>query len=268
MVANNGSAPRRIIVVGASTGLGRCLALGLAATGAEVAMLARRKELLDEAAAEAGPAGHPIACDVTDEKSCRDGVAASVEVLGGIDGLVYCPGVAVLSRIENLTAADWHRVFDTNVTGAAIFTSAALPYLAETHGTALYFSSVSASFTSPWPGLASYTVTKAALDKLVEAWRVEHPEVGFTRLVIGDCGGGQGMAQSQFINGWDLELLGEVYPTWLSRGLLAGRIFDVKELVHTVDSILRLGASATIPTATIVPRQSPAAVSIIDHEPV
>lgn len=265
MTATNGSGPRRIVVVGASTGLGRCLAIGLAGGGAEVAMLARRKELLDEAAAEAGPGAHSIACDVTDEESCRAGVAASVEALGGIDGLVYCPGVALLRRIEDLTAADWRRVFDTNVTGAAVFTAAALPHLAKAYGTALFFSSVSASFTAPWPGLASYTVTKAALDKLVEAWRTEHPEVGFTRLVVGDCGGGEGMAQSQFISGWDLELLGEMYPTWLSRGLLAGRIFDVKELVHTVDAILRLGASATIPTATIVPRHTPEAVSIVDH---
>lgn len=253
-------------MVGASTGLGRCVAVGLARAGSHVAMLARRQELLDQAAAEAGNCAHAIACDVSDEGSCRAGVAASVEALGGIDGIVYCPGVAVLSRIEDLTAADWRRVFDTNVTGAAIFTSTALPHLARTYGTALYFSSVSASFTAPWPGLASYTVTKAALDKLVEAWRTEHPEVGFTRLVVGDCGGGEGIASSQFMTGWDFDLLGELYPTWLSKGLLAGRIFDVGELVHTVDSILRLGASATIPSATIIPRQSPAAISILDAQ--
>lgn len=254
------------MVVGASTGLGRCLALGLAGTGASVALLARRKELLDEVAAEAGPGAHAIACDVTDEESCRTAVAASLEALGGIDGLVYCPAIAILSRIEELSAADWRRVFDTNVTGAAIITSALLPHLAESYGSAVFLSTVAASSTTPWPGLATYTVTKAALDKLVEAWRVEHPEVGFTRLVVGDCAGGEGMASSQFINSWDMELLGEVYPTWLSRGLLAGRVFDVAELVHTVDSILRLGASATIPSATIVPRHTPFAVTVFDHQ--
>jgi NAD(P)-dependent dehydrogenase (short-subunit alcohol dehydrogenase family) len=264
-----GAAPRRIVVVGASTGLGRCLGIGLAGTGAEVALLARRKELLEGAAAEAGPNSHPIVCDVTDERSCRSAVAASAEALGGIDGIVYCPAIAVLSRIESLTLADWRKVFETNVAGAALFTSAALPYLVESSGTALFLSTVSASVTAPWPGLASYTVTKAALDKLVEAWRVEHPAVGFTRLVVGDCAGGEGIASSQFINGWDMELLGEVYPIWMSRGLLAGTVFDVAELVHVVDSILRCGASASIPSATIVPRQSPAATSIADlkHAP-
>jgi NAD(P)-dependent dehydrogenase (short-subunit alcohol dehydrogenase family) len=257
---------RRYVVVGASTGLGRCLALGLAGTGAQVAMLARRKELLDEAAKEAGPGCHAIECDVSDEESCRAGVAGAVEAMGGIDGLVYCPAIAKLSRIEDLDAADWRRVFDTNVTGAAVFTAAALPHLARSYGSAVYLSSVSASYTAPWPGLATYTVSKAALDKLVEAWRAEHPEVGFTRLVVGDCAGGEGLGGSQFINDWDFELLGELYPGWLSRGLLAGRVFNVEELVRTVDSILGLGPSASIPTATIIPRQTPFALSIVDHE--
>lgn len=264
MAAGNGTAPRRVAVVGASTGLGRCLAVGLARTGTRVALLARRRELLEEAAAEAGPATLPVVCDVTDQASCAAAVGASAEWLGGIDGVVYCPAVAVLSRIEDLGPADWRRVFETNVAGASMFVAAALPHLVESNGTALFLSTVSASLTAPWPGLASYTVTKAALDKLVEAWRAEHPEVGFTRLVVGDCAGGEGIASSQFMTGWDMELLGELYPTWLNRNLLAGTVFDVGELVHVVDSILGCGASASIPTATIVPRQSPAATSIAD----
>jgi NAD(P)-dependent dehydrogenase (short-subunit alcohol dehydrogenase family) len=126
----------------------------------------------------------------------------------------------------------------------------------------VYLSSVSASFTQPWPGLASYTVTKAALDKLVEAWRVEHPEVGFTRVVVGDCAGGEGTAGSQFTSGWDMELAAELFPVWMSRGLLAGRVYEVDQLVHIVDSVLRCGASAVIPTVTVIPRQSAAAMSI------
>jgi NAD(P)-dependent dehydrogenase (short-subunit alcohol dehydrogenase family) len=258
-------AGRRVAVVGASTGLGRCLGVGLARSGARVALLARRRDLLEGAAAEAGGEAHPIVCDVTDEGSCRKAVDRMAATLGGLDGVVYCPAVAVLKPVEQVSAADWRRVFDTNVTGAATFTAAALGHLSESQGTALYLSTVSASYTSPWPGLATYTVSKAALDKLVEAWRVEHPEIGFTRLVVGDCAGGEGDSGSHFINDWDLDLLGQFYPTWLSRGLLAGRVFDVEELVRVVDAILTLGASATVPTATIIPRQSPAARSVVAH---
>ena len=83
-------------------------------------------------------------------------------------------------------------MFDTNVIGAAQITTAALPHLTATKGTAMYLSSVSVSLTPPWPGLGAYVVSKAALDKLVEAWRVEEPSVNFTRCIVGHCGGGAG----------------------------------------------------------------------------
>lgn len=254
----------RFVVVGASTGLGRCIAIGLAKRGAQVALLARRQELLAEAAQEAGGGALAITCDVTDAASCRSAIAEAAEGLGGVDGVVYCPGVGVLRRIEELEMQDFHKTFDTNVVGASLLTAAALPYLEETNGSVVYLSTVSASYTAPWPGLAAYTVSKAALDKLVEAWRAEHPEIGFTRLVVGDCAGGEGIASSQFATGWDLELAGEMFPIWMSRALLAGTVFDVDELVHVADSILRCGASAAIPSVTVVPRQSPAATSIAD----
>ncbi len=254
----------RTVVVGASTGLGRCLAIGLAKRGAEVAMLARRQELLVEAARDAGPRAHPITCDVTDQASCRSAVAKAAGTLGGIDAVVYCPGIGILRRIEDLDLAAWRKTFDTNVAGAALFTAAALPYLVDSGGVAAYLSTVSASFTPPWPGLASYTVTKAAMDKLVEAWRSEHPEVGFTRVVVGDCAGGEGVASSQFMSGFDMDLLTEIFPTWINRNLLAGTVFEPEELVHVVDAILRCGASAAIPSVTIVPRPSADAKSLSD----
>ena len=125
---------------------------------------------------------------------------------------MYAPGIGPLARLADTDAATWRRVFDTNVTGAALVTSAAIDDLTASGGTAVYLSSVSASLTPPWPGLGAYAVSKAALDKLVEAWRAEHPQVGFTRVVVGDCGGGEGDAQTQFANEWDMELAAELYP--------------------------------------------------------
>ena len=244
----------KVVVVGASTGLGRCIGIGLAKRGADVALLARREELLVDAAKEAGPGTLAIRCDVTDEASCRNAVAEAADGLGGIDAAVYAPGVGVLRRIEELQPADWRRTFETNVIGAATFTTAALPHLAASRGVAAYLSSVSASLTPPWPGLASYTVTKAALDKLVEAWRAEHPHVGFTRVTVGDCGGGEGIAQSQFLAEMDPDLLMEIYPTWQARGLLSGSLMDVEDLIGVVDSVVRFGASAAIPSITVTPR--------------
>jgi len=164
----------RTVVVGASSGLGRCIGIGLAQRGAQTALLARRQQRLEGAAKEAGPGTLAITCDVTDTDSCRSALNQAADGLGGIDALVYAPGVGPLVRLADMDADTWRYVFDTNVIGAALMTAAALPYLTESSGTAVYLSSVSASVTPPWPGLGAYAVSKAALDKLVEAWRAEH----------------------------------------------------------------------------------------------
>jgi len=242
------------VVVGASSGLGRCIAIGLAQRGAHVAMLARRRERLDTAAREAGPKSLAIECDVTDEKSCQAAIDKAASGLDGIDALVYTPASGPLARLVDTDADTWRRVFDTNVTGAARITAAAIPYLAKTAGTAAFLSSVSASRTPPWPGLGAYIVSKAALDKLVEAWRAEHPGIGFTRLVVGDCAGGEGASRTEFAKDWDGELAAELVPGWLERGYLSGTLIAVDELVSVVDTVLRGGASLSMPTVTVAPR--------------
>jgi NAD(P)-dependent dehydrogenase (short-subunit alcohol dehydrogenase family) len=219
-----------------------------------VALLARRRDLLEEAAKEAGGETLAIECDVTDEVSCRAAIDAAVRGLGGIDALVYASGIGQVARLAETDAATWNRTFATNVTGAAIVTSAAIEALTASAGTAAYLSSVSASLTPPWPGLGAYAVSKAALDKLVEAWRAEHPHVGFTRVVVGDCGGGEGDAQSQFATGWDLELAAEFFPLWSERNYLSGSLIDVEHLVTAIDGVLRGGATMSIPSITLAPR--------------
>jgi NAD(P)-dependent dehydrogenase (short-subunit alcohol dehydrogenase family) len=246
----------RTVVVGASSGLGRCIGVGLARRGTQVALLARRRGRLDDAAKEAGPGALVVECDVTDEQSCRSAIADAAAGLGGIDALVYAPGIGPLAKLVDTDAATWRRVFDTNVTGAALVTAAAIPHLTESGGVAVYLSSVSASQTPPWPGLGAYAVSKAALDKLVDAWRGEHPGVGFTRLVVGDCAGGEGDAMTGFADGWDPDLAAEVAPTWVARNYIAGALMDVERLVAMVDALLREGATLNVPSITVAPRHA------------
>jgi NAD(P)-dependent dehydrogenase (short-subunit alcohol dehydrogenase family) len=244
----------RAVVVGASSGLGRCIAKGLASRGAQVAVLARRKDRLEGLAAEAGGGCVAIACDATDPASCATAVSEAAAALGGIDALVYAPGVGELVRLKDATVEQWQRSFEVNVLGAALVTAAAVPHLEASKGAAAYLTSVSASLTPPWPGLGTYAVTKAALDKMVEAWRGEHPGVGFTRVVVGDCAGGEGDAVVEFANGWDQELAGELFPGWIARGYIAGSLMDVEELVAMVHTVLSTGSSASIPSVTVTPR--------------
>ncbi len=243
----------RTVVVGASSGLGRCIGVGLAQRGAQTALLARRQERLEAAAAEAGPGTLAITCDVTSTESCQAAVNEAAEGLGGIDALVYAPGVGPLVRLADMDADTWRHVFDTNVIGAALVTAAALPHLTESSGTAVYLSSVSASVTPPWPGLGAYAVSKAALDKLVEAWRAEHPTVGFSRVVVGECMGGEGDSVPGFADGWDQDLAAEVMPVWFARNYMSGSFVGIEDLISVVDTVLHQG-SVAISSVTVAPR--------------
>lgn len=244
----------KTVVIGGSSGLGRSLGIGLARAGSTVAFLARRRERLLAAAEEAGGGAVAVACDVTDEDSCRSAIEQAADGLGGIDALVYATGVGTLSRIEDLDAQAWQRSFSTNVVGASLVTAAALPYLRASAGAAVYLSTTGAASTSPWPGLAAYTVSKAALDKLVDAWRAEHTDVGFTRVAVGDCAGGEGDSSSEMTATWDPQLRREMGAIWMQRQYIAGALMDVAELIRTVDAILRLGASTSVPSIALTPR--------------
>lgn len=246
----------RAVVVGASSGLGRCIGVALGQRGAQVALLARRKKRLDEAASEAGAGAFAIACDVTDEPSCVAAISEAARSLGGIDALVYTPAVGPLARIHDVTAETWRRTFDTNVIGASVVTSAALPHLAAAHGVVIYLSSVSASHTPVWPGLGAYITSKAALEKLIEVWRTEHPEVAFTRIVIGDTAGGEGPGKTEFADNWDPALAGQVAQIWLERGLstLGGQLVDIDEIIDVVHNVIALGPTASIPSVVVTPR--------------
>ncbi|MER3452343.1 MAG: short-chain dehydrogenase [Acidimicrobiia bacterium] len=248
---------KRVVVVGASSGLGRTIGVGLARRGHTVALLARRYERLAQAATEAPGRAVAIACDATDETSCQRALEQAARSLGGIEALVYTPAIGPLGPLRGVDAATWRRVFDTNVIGAALVTAAALPHLLESRGVAAYLSSQSASLTAPWPGLGAYVVSKAALDKLVEAWRVEHPEVGFTRIVVGNCAGGEGPAATEFASGWDPDLAAEFGAAWYAKGYVTSALLPADELVRIVDQVVRTDPAASVQTVVLTQRPSP-----------
>ena len=91
----------------------------------------------------------------------------------------------------------------------------------------------------------------------MEAWRAEHPTIGFTRVVVGDCAGGEGDAMTGFADGWDPELAGHFYPQWTARKYLADSLIEVDELVTVVDAVVRHGSSISIPSVIVAPRTVP-----------
>lgn len=253
----------RTVVIGASSGLGRCIGVGLAQRGDQVALLARRRERLEAAAKEAGPGTVAIECDVADEASCRSAINEAAEALGGLDNLIYTPAIGPLVQMVDTNAETWRRVFETNVIGAALVTAAAMPYLTATGGKVVYLSSDAATFGPPWPGLGAYGVSKAALERLVEAWRAEHPDIGFTCLVVGECAGGEGDAATEMNIGWDHELAMKAVPLWASRGCMPGKLMPIDDLINVVHTILSINAATSMPM--VVARGAPAgAAAFVD----
>ena len=200
----------RVLVIGASSGIGRSLGLQAAQAGARVAFAARRRELVDSAATDAGNGAVGLVCDVRDEASCASVVADAVAALGGLDALVYSTAIDRLVRLVDADASVWRDTFETNVYGAALVTTAALPHLREAKGRAVYISA--SSIDRPLPGMGVYAASKYALETMVKAWQGEHPDLCFANVRIGSALG-TGVTDS-----WDRELLMELSPQWQALG--------------------------------------------------
>ena len=198
----------RVLIIGASSGIGRTLGLQAAGEGAQVAFAARRRELVEAAAAEAGNESIGLPCDVRDAASCAAVVAGAVEAFGGLDALVFNTAIDVLVRLQDATASQWQDTFSTNVFGAGLITAAALPHLQASKGRAVFVSA--SSVDRPLPGMGVYAASKAALQTMVQAWQNEHPDLCFATVRVGSALG-TGVTDS-----WDRDLLTELSGAWMT----------------------------------------------------
>lgn len=202
----------RLLVVGASSGIGRATVEAATGTGWTVAAAARREHLLDELHRDTGAV--PITADVTDGAACYALVERAVDALGGLDALVYAAGVVPLRALAEADADLWRSTLDTNLVGAALVTAAALTHLTEVNGRVVFLSSDSVG--EPFPGLVPYAASKAALEETARGWRAEHPAVSFTVAVVGPTL--TGMA-----DGWDRDDAANAFTRWNVEGYLNGQ---------------------------------------------
>jgi NADP-dependent 3-hydroxy acid dehydrogenase YdfG len=122
------------LVTGASSGIGEATARALAAQGSAVALVARRKDRLDDlAAAIAADGGTALAieADITDQKAAIDAVERTVAELGRLDTVVNNAGVMLLGPAVDAPTEEWDRMVALNVQGVLYVAHAALPHLLE-----------------------------------------------------------------------------------------------------------------------------------------
>lgn len=122
------------LVTGASSGIGEATARALAAEGAAVAVVARRKDRLEALAEQiegAGGTALVIESDITDQEQARASVARTAEQLGRLDTVVNNAGVMLLGPIEDAPTDEWERMIDLNLKGLLYVAHAAVPHLKE-----------------------------------------------------------------------------------------------------------------------------------------
>jgi NAD(P)-dependent dehydrogenase (short-subunit alcohol dehydrogenase family) len=206
---------KRVLVVGASSGVGRAFAARAVADGAEVV-------------AEAG-GGFPVVGDVSDPDSCSDIVDRAVARLGSLDLLFYAAGYASLRPLVDTASEEWRKVFETNVLGVQRVLAAAVPHT-NRGGIAAVLSSETVG--RPRHGLGAYSSSKAALEESLRAWRLEHPEMRFSCVALGAT------QPTEFGDGFDPEILGPVVERWFRHGLMQREYMATVEVAELLADLL------------------------------
>ena len=173
---------RRVLITGASSGIGEATAEAIVAAGGSVVLGARRKDRLDDLAArlnDAGGDGRAVAieADIADESQANALVERAAAELGGLDGLVNNAGVMLLGLVQGADTDDWRRMIDVNLLGLLYCTHAAVPVMRDGGGgDVVNVSSVAGRIAAM--GSAVYNMTKWGVTGFSEALRQECAHIG------------------------------------------------------------------------------------------
>jgi NAD(P)-dependent dehydrogenase (short-subunit alcohol dehydrogenase family) len=165
---------QQVIVTGASSGIGRAVAVKFGRSGASVLAVGRDAAVLDDVVGEIDQAGGKAAAcvaDVTDASAPDRIVAAALERFGALSALVNAAGIIGSGTVETTTDADWDAMMDINARAPFRLMRAAAPALIASRGSVVNVSSVTG--LRAFPGVLSYCVSKAAIDQLTRCAALE-----------------------------------------------------------------------------------------------
>lgn len=231
-----------ILVIGASSGIGQALARAAHARGANVALAARRVELLSSLAEELGGSAHAL--DVSDPTAIERVVGEVVSTFGELDAVVFTSAVVPFALIADTDVTTWLHAYAVNAVGASHVLRATLPHLAN-NGVTLVASSHDVG--RPRAGVAAYHASKAALDEILRSWRAEHPDLAVIRVSVGPTEG------TEILRGADRDLLAELYRAWAQEGQIPAKMSAVDDVANAMLSLIA------------VSRANPTVVSDIVH---
>jgi NAD(P)-dependent dehydrogenase (short-subunit alcohol dehydrogenase family) len=167
-------ANKRVLVTGATSGIGRATAMRFAGAGARVAAIGRDESALEGVKAEIETAGAEcvsVVADLSKESEPARVVSTAIGRFGGIDVLVNAAGHISSGTIENTTLAAWDAMLDINLRSPFLLMQAASSTLIENKGNIVNVSSVTG--LRSFPGVLAYCVSKAGLDQLTRCAALE-----------------------------------------------------------------------------------------------
>jgi NAD(P)-dependent dehydrogenase (short-subunit alcohol dehydrogenase family) len=168
------STVQRVIVTGASSGIGRATAMRFGRAGATVAAVGRDAAALAEVArAVEGEGGtcSTVTADVTEAAAPSRIIAAALKQMGGLTTLVNAAGIIGNGSIETTTDEEWDTMMDINARAPFRLMRAAMPSLIESKGSVVNVSSVTG--LRSFPGVLAYCVSKSAIDQLTRCAALE-----------------------------------------------------------------------------------------------
>jgi NADP-dependent 3-hydroxy acid dehydrogenase YdfG len=173
----------RALITGGSSGIGEALGRELGRRGWAVALLARRRELVEEIAASL-PNAVGVACDVTDAASVREAVRSAEQQLGGpFELAVANAGVSLPGHASRFNLADAERTFQVNVLGMLYLFDAVVPGMVERKA-GRFAGVASIAGHRALPTAAAYSASKAAMQNFLEASRIELAPYGVGITVV------------------------------------------------------------------------------------
>ncbi|RZU18645.1 NAD(P)-dependent dehydrogenase (short-subunit alcohol dehydrogenase family) [Kribbella rubisoli] len=177
---------RKALVTGGAQGLGEGMAKALAAAGAKVVISDLQKDAGEKVAdaldSEYGAGNGFVAHDITDDAQWENAVVAANDIMGGLDILVNNAGIEITSLLTEVTADDIRKMLEVNVLGTTLGVKWGLRTmrpegLAGQGGAIINVASVAA--TIAFPGIAVYSATKSAVDRLTKVAAMESGKLGY-----------------------------------------------------------------------------------------
>lgn len=219
----------RMLIIGASSGIGKALAVGAHSRGANVALAARRVDILSELGDQLHGSAHEL--DVSDPRAIESVIGDVVAHLGKLDAVVFTSAVVPFALVEDTEVETWLHAYAVNAVGASHVLRTALPHLADD---AVVVVASSHDVGRPRAGVAAYHASKAALDEILRSWRAEHPDLALIRVSVGPT------CDTEILRGADRELLADLYRAWARGGQIPDDMSTVEDVANAMLSLIAI----------------------------